>query len=66
MDAELIYWALLRAEKRLELPPGTHAVDTKLMQHLGAFKAIQTLREELGNVMANRGAIPHLSTSPID
>jgi hypothetical protein len=58
-DAELIYYALLRAEKRLQPPTGTVIVDTRMMEQLAAFKAVQTLREEVGNGLAKRGPVPH-------
>lgn len=63
-DAELVYYALLRAEKRLQPPTGTVIVDTAVMQQLAAFKALQTLREEIGTGLSNRGAIPPLTPTP--
>lgn len=63
-DAELIYYALLRAEKRLQPPDGTVIVDTLRLEQLAAFKALQTLREEVGNGLMKRGAIPHTALTP--
>lgn len=57
-DAELIYYALLRAEKRLQPPEGTVIVDARMLEQLAAFKALQTLREEIGTGLAQRGPKP--------
>lgn len=56
-DAELIYYALLRAEKRLQPPSGTVIVDTAMMERLAAFKAVQTIREEIGVGLAKRNPV---------
>lgn len=58
-DAELIYAALLRAERRLEeraerAPHGTHAV---VQQELRPMQlAVLLIREEIGRGLAERSA----------
>lgn len=54
-DADMIYNAILRAERRLEAtahdPNFPQAADLARP----AFIALQTLREEIGNGLANEG-----------
>lgn len=54
-DADLIYNALLRAERRLEPPTGAVILDAAVMQQMAAFKALQTLREEIGRGLSEQG-----------
>lgn len=54
-DADLIYNACLRAERRLEAiaTDGNHPVAADLARP--ALIALQTLREEIGNGLAREG-----------
>lgn len=54
-DADLIYNALLRAEKRLEADLALkHTVQTLLMMS-ASFAAVRVIREEIGNGLAAEG-----------
>lgn len=48
-DADLIYNAILRAERRLEATAADNKYPRAAEQALPAFIAMQTLREEIGN-----------------
>lgn len=54
-DADLVYNALLRAERRLEAiaTDGNHPLAADLARP--ALIALQTLREELGNGLSKEG-----------
>lgn len=53
-DADLIYNALLRAERRMERDLG-QMTDTEYAQEYPAYRALVTLREEIGNGLAKEG-----------
>jgi hypothetical protein len=52
-DADLIYNALLRAEKRLETPYGTFMMTPQLAEQQAAFRALNVLREEIGRGLSS-------------
>lgn len=56
-DADLIYNACLRAERRLEeqIPAGYAAVTHELTMLMAALLAVHTLREEIGNGLTKEG-----------
>lgn len=51
-EADLIYAALLRAAKRLESEMGKPENAKVHESMLGAFVAVETIREEIGNGLA--------------
>lgn len=53
-DAELIYNALLRAERKLEPPEGTAIMTAAMIERVAAFRALRALREEIGTGLARR------------
>lgn len=54
-DADLVYNALLRAAKRLESEMGKPENAQSHEAMLGAFVAVETIREEIGNGLAAEG-----------
>ncbi|WP_300573646.1 hypothetical protein [Phenylobacterium sp.] len=65
MDAELIYNALLRAEKRVEEAHNqlVEMGSPRVTQTAAVFGAVQLIREEIGNGLASRDAPPPVSTA---
>jgi hypothetical protein len=54
-DADLIYNALLRAERRIEEEIAKPGPDGVWEVRSGAFLALRVLREEIGNGLAKEG-----------
>lgn len=54
-----IYWALRRAERKLELPPGTVPLTMETAAQMGALLAIRAIREEIDNSMTHK-AVPQI------
>lgn len=54
-DAELIYNALLRAERRLEAISGDGAFPVAASLARPALIALEALREEIGNALSREG-----------
>jgi hypothetical protein len=56
-DADLIYNALLRLERKLEaqIPKGSTPVTTGIQWLLGTFYTVQAIREEIGNGLSKEG-----------
>lgn len=55
-DADLIYNALLRAERKLEARAADEVTSPEVAKlNLAAFAALRTLREEIGNGLTGEG-----------